>query len=195
MVGDFEQVNLGKSAPHELGIDPLLDVAREQDAVTVELAEQHDRHVVDRRAAICRLVGHTVWVGPEHAELDVVKAEPIAGCEAASGWWHAVGKCRRPRLVAGTRTAHPGLVDPPDAISREDRGQARNVVLVRVRQHKDVDTVIPRWQALVQGEQEAPRIGSAVDYQPSAAPALDQDAIALPHVEYGDVDKPVGSMD
>ena len=64
VVGDLEQVDLGDAACEQLGVDPLLDIAREQEPVLVEFAQEHDRDVVDRRAAVGRAFRDAVRVGP-----------------------------------------------------------------------------------------------------------------------------------
>jgi len=78
VVGHFEQVDLWQSPTHELGVDLLLDVARQEDAVTLELAEQDDGHVVDRSPAVCRSLRDAVRVRPEHPEPDPIELEAIA---------------------------------------------------------------------------------------------------------------------
>lgn len=78
-MGDLEQVERRDAARDELRIDALLDVTREQEALPADLAEKHDRDVVDAGATVCRPLGHPQWVGPEHAEPDLVERESIAG--------------------------------------------------------------------------------------------------------------------
>jgi hypothetical protein len=62
-------------------------------------------------------------------------------------------------------------------------------------EHENVDSAVPRWQALVERDEEPRRIRTAVDDQPAAPPALDQDPIALADVEHDDAGEPVRAMD
>jgi hypothetical protein len=193
VVCDLEQVDVWQVPADELGIDALLDVAREQEAVLADLAQQDDRHVVDRRPAIRGSLRHAIRVGPEDAQADVVEAEPIAGREAPSRR-PAARQRRRPRPIAGSRADHARLVHPPDPVSGQERRQARNVVLVRVGEDEDVDPAIPRRQPLVQRDEQPARIRPAVDDEAPAAAALHEDAVALPDVEDDDPRDPVRSM-
>jgi hypothetical protein len=78
-MGHLQQVHGRHAASKQLGVDALLDVAGEQESMLVELAEQDDRHVVDRGAAIGRLERHTVGVRPEDAKPDLVERQAIPG--------------------------------------------------------------------------------------------------------------------
>ena len=68
VVGDLEEVDMRQVVLQERRIDALLDVAHEQDATLPDLAEQHDRHVVDAGAAIGRRGRHLTAEWPEDAE-------------------------------------------------------------------------------------------------------------------------------
>ena len=69
------------------------------------------------------------------------------------------------------------------------------MVLVGVAEHDDVDPSIPRREVLIEGDEESPRIRPAVDEQPAAALALEQDGVALPDVEDRQPGGAVGAMD
>ncbi len=68
------------------------------------------------------------------------------------------------------------------------------MVLVRVGQDQEVDPPIPGRQPGVERQQEPIRVRSAVDQQPPAPSALDQDRVALADVEDRDPDPAVGSV-
>jgi hypothetical protein len=193
VVGDLQQVHPGQSAADELRVDLLLDIAGKQEAVGTGLRQEDDRHVVDGGAAVRRPFRHPVRVGPEHLEADPIEAQAVASDQPAARW--ATGpQGRRPGLVAGTWPERPGLVDAADAVAREQRGQSSHVVLVRVRQHEDVDAAIPRRQSLVERDQESSRVGPAIDQEATAPPTLDQDAVALTDVKDHDAGDPVGPV-
>ena len=184
MVGDLEDVHPGQAARHELGIDALLDVAGEKEALATDLAEEHDRDVVDRRAAVGRALGDPPGVGPQHAQADVVDREPVSGRESLPG--RPLDGALEPRLpgrVAGTGPDHAGLVDTLDTVALEQEDQAPDVILVRVRQDDRVDAAIPRRQSLVEGDEEVARVRPAVDEQPAAPAPLDEDRVALADVD------------
>jgi hypothetical protein len=65
VMGDLEQVDLGQAFGQELWVDVLLDVAHQQEAAQTDLAEQHDRHVVDPGATVGRLGGYLAADRPE----------------------------------------------------------------------------------------------------------------------------------
>lgn len=52
MVGDLEKVHPRDATGQDDRIDPLLDVAREQESPSIDLAEQDDRDVVDARPGV-----------------------------------------------------------------------------------------------------------------------------------------------
>jgi hypothetical protein len=190
---DLQEIDLGEAAADELGIDALLDVAGEEEPVLADLAQEDDGHVVDRRAAVGRPLRHAVRVRPEDPEADPVEAQPVAGRQPAM-WRAAGGQRRRPRSIAGTRPNHARLVHATDPVPREQRRQARHVVFVRVGQHQDVDASVPGRQSLIEGDEEASRIGPTIDEEPPAAATLDQDSIALTDIEDNHAHEPVWVM-
>ena len=64
VVGHLENVDVGEATRHQNGIDSLLDVAREQEALRAHRAEQHDRHVVDPGSRVGRSPRHAARIGP-----------------------------------------------------------------------------------------------------------------------------------
>jgi len=52
VVGDLEKVHPWDAAGQDYRINPLLDVAGEQESPPTDLAEQDDRDVVDARSGV-----------------------------------------------------------------------------------------------------------------------------------------------
>jgi hypothetical protein len=192
-MGDLQEVDLREAAADQLRIDALLDVAGKEEPVPAGFAEEHDRNVVDRGPAVGRVFRHPARVGPEDAKPDPIESELVARRQPTSRW-STPGQGRGPGLVAGTRPDRARLVHTTDPVAREQRRQAGDVVLVRVREHQEVDPAVPWRQPLVEGDEEASRIGSTVHDEPSATAALDEDPVALPDVEDDDPNDPVGPM-
>lgn len=182
---DLQQVHLRQAAGEELGVDPLLDVAGEQEPPASHLAEEHDRDVVDPGAGVTRTFGDPVRVWPEHTESDRVERQPVTGGEPATRR-PTVREDRRPRVVAGSGPEHPRLVDPSHPIPLEEQGEPGDVVLVGMREHEHVDPSVPRRQPFVERDEQPARIRAAVDHHPATAPALHEDPVALPDVEDDD---------
>jgi len=183
-----------RRAPTTFAPDVILDVASQQDAPPGNLAEEDDRDVVDPASRIGRLARNAARVRPEHAEADVVEADP--GARRERGVWRrgATGEIASKRRVARARPAHAGLVDPPDPIALEQERQAGDMILVRMGQDQDVDPAVPGRQATIELDQEAIRVRSAIDQHPRATTALDEDRIALSDVENRDPRRAVGPM-
>lgn len=194
MVGHLEDLDLGQPAGEKNGIDVLLHVAGQEEPVRSRLAEQDDRQVVDRLPGRRRPFGDRSWIGPQDAEADVVHGKPVAGGEDApfGAAGHEGGV---ERLVARARPEHARLQDEIHRIPADHGRQARRVVLVRVGEDDDVDSPIPGGQVLIEGDEEAPGIRTAVDEQPTAPRALEEDGVSLPDVEHGQPGDSVGSMD
>jgi hypothetical protein len=165
VVGDLEQVEPGQAARQQDRIDLLLDVAGQQEALLAERAEQDDRDVVDRRAAIGRGARDGVAVGPQDPQVDRIEPQPVTRGEqlGRSGLQGEIGP---ERVVGRSRPDHPGLEDPADSVGLDQPGQAAGVVLVRVAQDQDVDPPIPGRDPGVELDDQALGIGSAVDQQP-----------------------------
>jgi hypothetical protein len=79
---------------------------------------------------------------------------------------------------------HPGLEHPPDAVSPEDPDEPRDVILVGMGQHDNVDPPVPGRHLLVESDEEPVRIRPAVDEHPCATAAFDQDRVALAHIKH-----------
>ena len=78
VVGHLEDVDVGEPARHQDGIDFLLDVAGEQEALGADRAEQHDRHVVDPGSRVGRSARHAARIRPQHPERDPVEREAVS---------------------------------------------------------------------------------------------------------------------
>ena len=68
----LEQVDLRQALGQERWIDALLDVAHQEHPSRADVAQQHDRDVVDGRAAIRRLERNLTADRPEDAEADLI---------------------------------------------------------------------------------------------------------------------------
>ncbi len=181
MVGDLEDVHVRQPFRHEARVHVVLGVAREEERAARRLAEEHDRGVVDRPAGVAGVGGHAAGLRPQHAEPHLAEAQVVARGERRPR--RAVRERRVPRAPAGPLAPHSGLEHPPHAIALQDADQARHVVLVRVREHDEVDPAVPGRDLRVQLHEQAVRVRSTVDQQAAAVPALDQDGVALPYVQ------------
>ncbi len=193
VVGDLEDLDAGESTGDEDRVDVLLDVAGEQEPASVDFTEQDDRDIVDRRAGVGRLVRDRAPVRPEDAEADLVEGEPVAGRKLVD----APPACPQLRPEGGVPRpgpAHPRLEQAADAIALEQERQAGDVVLMGVAEDDEVEPPIPGRQAGIEGDDQATGVWSAVDEQAAAAPALDEDRVALADVEDRQVSAVVGPV-
>jgi hypothetical protein len=121
VVGNLEQVHPGQATADQDGIDLLLDVAGQQEALAGKRAQQDDRHVVDRGAAIRRRPGHRCAIRPENPQADRIELKPIAGGHdprAPSGEGESAPKGPVGRAWA----EHAWFVDPADPIALDEPG-------------------------------------------------------------------------
>ncbi len=195
VVRDLEDVDGRQAGRQERRVDVLLDVAGQQEASVADGPEQDHRDVVDSRPAVGRLERDRAADGPAHLERDVVDGQPVAGGDDPVGRRRPARQGRDPGLVARAWAAHPRLEHPLDVITIEEQGQPRDVVLVRVRQDHDIDPPVPRGQPPIELDEQAIRVGAAVDEQSAAAGALDEDGVALPDVEDGEARDAARSTD
>jgi hypothetical protein len=186
MVRHLEQVDVRQSLGQERWVDALLDITHQEHPARADLAQQHDGDVVDGRAAVRRLEGNLAADRPQDAQADLIDGQAVSGREAqAHRSAHRI-EPSGPRGIAGTRSVHPRLEHAANAVALEQEGQARDVVLVWMTQDDRVDPAVPRRDPPIEGHQQAIGIGSAVDQEPAASGAFDEDGIALPDVEDGD---------
>jgi hypothetical protein len=182
VVGDLEHVDPREPAPHQPGVDVLLGITGQQEAQPVGFAEQHDGDVVDPATRRRGCLGHALsW--PDHGQRHLVEPEPRPGRQRAP-WRLAVPQLRVPCLPRRPGPTHPRLEHPPHAVALEQAHQPRDVVLVRVAEHDDVDPAVPRGEPPVELDQQPLGVRAAVDQHSRAAPTLDQDRVALPDVEH-----------
>jgi hypothetical protein len=90
-------------------------------------------------------------------------------------------------LEGDARVQHGGDVEP-----MEDVQQAGDVVLVRVSQDEQVDPTFEERKVGAQPAQREVRVRPAVDQHRGAGRGLDEDRVALPDVEHGHVQTPIG---
>ena len=86
-------------------------------------------------------------------------------------------------MVGRPRAQHARLEDRAHAVALEEGREAADVVLVRMGQHQQVHAPVPRRQARVEERQQAVGIRPPVDQQAGAAVALDEDRVALAHIQ------------
>jgi hypothetical protein len=166
---DLEEVDSGQVVPQKGWIDAFLDIAHQQHPTVADLSEEHDRDVVDPRATIGWGRRYMAADRPQDVEPDLVDGQPVTRREPATVDADETGEPSRPLDVARTRTDHPRLEDPPDAIPVEQQRQAGDVVLVRVGEDHGVDPAVPRRDSLVEVDEQAVGVRPAIDEQPAAA--------------------------
>ncbi len=150
-------------------IDAFLDIAHEQHAARSDLAQEHDRDVVDARPAIGWRHGNLAADRPEHAQVDVIHGQSVTGRETHPGRRARSGEIAQPRGVTRARSAHPRLEDARHVVSLEEERKTGDVILVRMAQHDGVDPAIPRRDSSVEVDQQAIRVRPAVDEQSPSA--------------------------
>jgi len=153
VVRDLQEVDAGQVAPEQYRVDVLLDVAHQQHASTGDGTEQHDRDVVDARPAVGRFGRDLAADRPQHAEVDLVDVQAVAGGQALARDGHQLREAVRPRRVARSRAAHPGLEDAPDAVSIQEERQSRDMILVGVAEDHRIDPTVPGRDPPVEGRQ------------------------------------------
>jgi hypothetical protein len=78
VVRDLEQINVRDPAGEKDRVNPLLDVAGEQESPPADVTQEDDADVVDARARVRGLAGNRPRVRPQHAKTDVVEGEAVA---------------------------------------------------------------------------------------------------------------------
>jgi hypothetical protein len=193
-MGDLEHVDArgrGHAASQELRVDGLLDVAGQEHPSRSEAEVEHGRDVVDARARIGRRDGHLAARRPADVERRIVEPQPVTGRHPTSHDVEAV-KGRVEGGVAGARPAHADLGHEGDTVACQQQGKAGHVILVRVRQHDDVEPPIPRRQPSVEQDEQPVRVRTPIDEQATTAIPLDEDGVALADIEHGHAQPAVG---
>jgi len=137
----------------EVVVVVVLEVAGEQDALLPDAHRQHDRGAVDGATVREDPVRDGVCRRPQDVDAGLAQRERIALGEASS--WDVVAEGRGPQLEHATALGvHVRLEDTADSIARQQPGQARRMVLVRVREQSDVDVAVPAGDAFVEAAHE-----------------------------------------
>jgi hypothetical protein len=183
-MGDLEHVEAGEAACHERGVDVLLGIAGQQEDPSGCRAKQDDAHAVDRTARRARLPRDRPGLRPDHVEAELGDIDPPAGCERLP--WDVGPRPQEgvPRLPARAGAGHPGLEDAPDPVPLDHADQPRDMVLVGMGEHEHVHVPVPRRDSRVELQQQAFRVGTAVDQHALPGPALQEDRVTLAHVEH-----------
>lgn len=148
-------------------------IAREEQG---HAAEGHAEHEADVLAAALG--------GRERHELDRADTETVACGERAAG--HAGSRGPLPPQTAERHVLQAARLDgEAHVVAVEDREESRAVILVRVRQHDEIDPALPRQQAAAEKRQQPSRIRAAVDEHDRAA-ELQQERVALSDIEGAD---------
>jgi hypothetical protein len=193
VVGDLQEVDARQVVGQERGVDALFDVAHQQEAPRADLAQEHDRHIVDTGATVRRYRGDLTTDWPQDAERDLIDAESVAAGDPETGRSRRRGEPPGPGRVPGARSPHPRFEDAVDAVPLEEHRQTCHMVFVRMGQDDRVDPAIPRRDPLVESDEEAVRVRPSVDQQAAAPRPLDEDGVPLPHVKDGDPGDASGS--
>jgi hypothetical protein len=189
VVGDLEHIERSLVARdahrQQPGIDVVLDIAGEQHPSFAEAEVQHDRGVVDP-AAVGRRRGRDLPTdGPADLRTDAVEGQAVTRSEAARGDAHA-GKSLAERCIAGSGAQHPVLGDARDPVSSQQHRQPGHMVLVRVCEDHEVDAPVPRGYMPVEHGQQPVGVRTPVEQQAPTSRALDEDGVALAHIERRD---------
>lgn len=193
MMGHLEQIQAREAGGEEPRIDLLLHIAGQQEPPIADRPEQHDRHVVDPGPAVGRFDGDLAADRPQDGQGDLVDRQPIAGGQTESLGRAPAGQASEPGRIAGSRAAGARLEDATHTVPVEQPREARDMILVRVRQHDRIDPPIPGRQPRVKGDQQPVRVRSAVDEEAPADGALHEDGVALADIEdrdAGDAGRP-----
>lgn len=188
MVGDLEQIDpavVGDPGRDQPRIDVVLHVAHQQEPARPEAQVQHDRRVV-HRATIVRGAGRDrATQRPPGQDGHAVEVQRVT--RGQPGREPGIGpEVIAERGIARPGAEHPVLRDACHAVAVHQQREPRDVVLVRVGQHDQVDAPIPGRQPLVENGQQAVGVGAAIDEHPAAAGTFHEDRVALPHVEHAD---------
>jgi hypothetical protein len=197
VMGDLEHVDRPVAfhlCREQCRIDLLLGVAHQQHPARTEGDVEDDRHVVDALAVVRGRQRHRVRERPPHGHSSGVEGEAAAGGQpdggpAQTGQGVSEGPIARPARD------HPRLRQDADAVSLQQQRQAGRVVLVWVGQDDEIDASIPGRDPLVEDREQAIRVGPGVDEDPTASVACEEDRVALPDVEHGHRESPIGARD
>lgn len=74
VMGHLEEIDHRDPAPHEFRVHAFLDVAGQQEAAALGLAEEDDRGVVDRTPVARWRAGDRAGIRPQDVETDFIHA-------------------------------------------------------------------------------------------------------------------------
>jgi hypothetical protein len=179
----LEEVDARQALGEERRVDAILDIAHQQEPAGPDVTEEDDRHVVDARPAVRRRHRHLTADRPQDPEVDIVHGEAVTGGDREPDRRGRCGQLSQPGCVTRAGAAHPRFEDAGDVVALEKQGKTGDVILVRVGQDQCVDASVPWRDAAVERDEQAVGIGAAIDQEPTAARALDEDRIALSDIE------------
>lgn len=194
VVGHLEHVDPGESARDQRGVHVVLGVTREQEAVPGCLTEQHNRRVVDSAAGAAGIQRHVAAARPEHAERHVAHVQHVALGKHRARRGVALPQGQVPGVPPGAAAAHPRLKHAANAVSLQRPDQPGDVILMRVRQHHDIQSPIPRRHHGVQFCQQARGVRAAIHEHAPPVAALHKDGVALADVEHDQSVRPTGHV-
>lgn len=182
---DLQQVHRLEPAAHERRLDRRLGIAGEQGGEPAAPENEHDRPVVD--VALGKRQGRIALGGVEHLDRgDGVERQRRAGA-GETDRDAGIGRIGQQAVVRGVLEADAGMEQCPDLEAIEHLDEPRDVVLVRMAEHHQVDPSGVEWQVRAEPSQCELRVGPAVDEHRSAVCGPHEDGIALADVEGGDV--------
>lgn len=185
MVGHLEHVQAGEQPRgDELRVNVVLRVAREQERAPVRAPQEDDGGVVDLTARGAWLGGHRAPPGPEHAQVQLADAKPVARSECGLRDGRPGPERRVPRIPARPGAVHARLEDPAHLVPLQDADEAIDVVLVGMCEHQDIDPAVPGRDARIEGEEQPVRVRPAVHQDSPACGRLQQDRVTLADVQH-----------
>jgi len=187
VVADLEEIDgTDQPASAEQCLDRRLGIAAQERGEGPAAQQRHDRCIVDVARRQGR--GPVGCGGKEQAETRrTVEPDRLPGHGG-----HESRPTFRPGSLEEARVARirvrAGRVDDQsDAIALKHCGQAADMVLVGMGEDDDIDGPLPPRKRLAEPLQEKVGIGTSVDERDRARRRLDEDRVALPDVEDGQV--------
>jgi hypothetical protein len=168
VMGHLEEIDAREAGGEQLRVDPVLDVAHQEEPAGPDRAYDDHRDVVDAGAPVGRLGRDAATQRPEHVHRDLVHAHSITRGNAHPLRSPPVGQFAQPCLIPGSRPGHAWFEHAIDVIPGEQQREPRDMVFVRVRQDDRIDPPIPRRDASIECDEETIRVRPAVDQQAAA---------------------------
>jgi hypothetical protein len=191
VMADLEEIDHGdRPTCQQRCLDGGLGIPCQQGREAAVREEQHDRSVVD--VTLGKRRGGFGGARIEHRQRrGAIERDslPGAGDDDGRGGLVRIGQ---EALEGWVLVRDPGLKDRPDAEAVEHVDEARDVVLVRVREHQQIDMAHEERQVCADAAEGQFGVWTAVDQHRCAARRFDQDRVALADVERGDMQSTVG---